>query len=69
MNPIAWVLLAVVLGDADWFEVLGLGSVGDVGCERGEVVTIISIVIFVGSVSSPYLKDTPRVVIVVDLLP
>jgi hypothetical protein len=61
-------LLAVVLGDTDWFEVLGVGPVGDVGGERGEEVTIIGILIFVGSVPSPCLNDASRVVTVVDLL-
>jgi hypothetical protein len=62
-------LLAVVLGDADWFEILRVGPVGDVEGERGEVVTIISVMISVGSVPSPCLNDAPRVAIVVDLLP
>jgi hypothetical protein len=68
-NPLARVLLVVVLGDADWFEVLGVRPVGDVGGECGEAVTIISIAISVGSVPSPCLNDMPRVETVVDLLP
>jgi hypothetical protein len=69
MNPLAWVLLAIVLGDADWFEVLGIGPVSDVGRERGEAVTIVSIMISVGSVPSPNLNDAPRIATVIDLLP
>jgi hypothetical protein len=56
-NPVGWVLLVVVLGDAGWFEVLGVGLVGDVRGERGEVVTINGVVIFVRSVPSPCLND------------
>jgi hypothetical protein len=44
-NPLARVLLAVVLGDTDWFKILGVGPVGDAGGERREEVTIIGIVI------------------------
>jgi hypothetical protein len=60
MNPLARVLLAVVLGDADWFEVHGVGPIGDVGGECGKAVTIIGIVISVGSIPSPCLNDAPR---------
>jgi hypothetical protein len=68
MNPLARVFLAIVLGDAYWFEILGVGPVGDVGGEHGEAVTIISVMISVGSVPSPCLNDSLRVVTVVDLL-
>jgi hypothetical protein len=69
MNPLARVLLAVVLEDADWFEVLRVGLAGDVGGEYGEAVTIIGIVISVRPIPSPCLNDVPRVATIVDLLP
>jgi hypothetical protein len=47
VNPLVWVLLTVVLGDAGWFEVLRVGMIGDVGGECREAVTIISIVVSV----------------------
>jgi hypothetical protein len=68
-NPLAWVLLAVVLGDANWFEVLVVGPVSDVEGECGEAVTIVGIKISIWSVLSPCLNDAARVATVVDLLP
>jgi hypothetical protein len=68
-NPLAWVLLTVVLGDADWFEVLGVGTINDIGGDHGEAVTIISIVVYVRSVSSPCLNDALRIATIIDLLP
>jgi hypothetical protein len=68
-NPLVRVSLAVVLGDTDWFEILGVGPVGDVGGERWEAATIIGIMISIGSVPSPCLNDAPWVAIVVELLP
>jgi hypothetical protein len=68
-NPLVWVLLAFILGDADWFEILGVGLVGDAGGERREAVSIIGVVISVGSVPSPCLNDASRVATVIDLLP
>jgi hypothetical protein len=62
-------LLAVVLGDSDWFEVLGVRFLGDVGGERGEAVTIISVGILVRLVPSPCLYEAPHISAVVDLLP
>jgi hypothetical protein len=62
-------LLAVVLGDSNWFELLGIGFVGDVGGEGGEAVVVIVIMVLVGMVPSPCLDNTPRVVAVIDLLP
>jgi hypothetical protein len=62
-------LLIVVLGDANWFEVLGVGAIGDVGGERGEAATIVSVVVRVRSVPSPCLNDTPHIMTVIDLLP
>jgi hypothetical protein len=55
--------------DADWFEVLGVGTIGDVGGERGEAVTIISVVVSIRSVPFPCLNDAPRVATIIDLLP
>jgi hypothetical protein len=69
MNSLARVLLAVVLGDADWFEILRVRPIGNVGGEHGEAVTIVGVVIPVGSVPSPCLNDAPRITTVLDLLP
>jgi hypothetical protein len=68
-NPLARVLLAVILGNANRFEILRVRSFSDVGGERGEAVIIIGILISVGLVSSPCLNDAPRIATVVDLLP
>jgi hypothetical protein len=62
-------LLTVVLGDADWFEVLGIGTIGDVGGERGEAVTIVNVMVSVKSVPSSCLNDAPCDATVIDLLP
>jgi hypothetical protein len=62
-------LLAIVLGDAYWFKILGVGFLGDVGGESGKAVTIVGILISIGSVSSPYLDNAPRVMTVIYLLP
>jgi hypothetical protein len=62
-------LLAIVLGDTDWFKILAVGFLSDVGGESGEAVTIVGILICVGSVPSPCLDNAPHVTTVVDLLP
>jgi hypothetical protein len=62
-------LLAIILGDDDWFIILGVGFLDDVGGESGEAVTIVGILIFVGSVPSPCLDSVLRIMIVVELLP
>jgi hypothetical protein len=66
---LAQVLLAIILGDPDRFKILGVGFLGDVGGESGEVVTIIIVVVFVGPAPSPCLNDVPRIMAIVDLLP
>jgi hypothetical protein len=63
------VLLIVVLGDSDWFEVLWIGLVSDAGGEGGEVVTVVVVVAPAGPVPSPCLNNTPRVTAFIDLLP
>jgi hypothetical protein len=68
-NPLARVLLTVVLGDSDWFEVLWVGLVGDAGGEGGEVVAVVVIVVPVGAVPSPCFNNTPCVAAFIDLLP
>jgi hypothetical protein len=68
-NQLARVLLAIVLGDAEWFVILGVGPVDDVGGEHRKAVTIIGVMIYVGSVPSPCLNDAPRVTTVVDFRP
>jgi hypothetical protein len=68
-DPLAWVLLAIVLGDSNWFELLGIGFVSDVGGEGGEAVVIIVIVVLVDTVPSPCFDNTLRIVAIIDLLP
>jgi hypothetical protein len=48
---------------------LGVGMIGDVGGERGEAVTIVSVVVSVRLVPSPCLNDAPHITTVIDLLP
>jgi hypothetical protein len=52
---LARVLLAITLGDPDWFKILGVGFLSDVGGEGREAVIIIIIVVPVEMVPSPYL--------------
>jgi hypothetical protein len=36
VDSLAWVLLAIVLGDAEWFKILGVGFLRDVRDEGGK---------------------------------
>jgi hypothetical protein len=65
----ARVLLTIILGDSDWFEVLEVGFVGDAGGEGKETGAIIIVVVPAGEVPSPHFNDKPRIVAFVDLLP
>jgi hypothetical protein len=62
-------LLAIVLRDSDWFEVLWVGLVGDAGGDGGEAVAVVVVMAPAGTVPSPWLDNTPRVAAFVDLLP
>jgi hypothetical protein len=62
-------LLAIILGDANWFEILGVGFLGDVGGEGGEAVIIVVVVVSVGMVPSPCLDDVSCTTTFIDLLP
>jgi hypothetical protein len=62
-------LIAIILGDPNWFKILRVGFLGDVGGEGGEAVVIVIIVVLVGTVSSPCLDDASRVAAIIDLLP
>jgi hypothetical protein len=68
-NPLARIFLTIVLGDVDWFKILRLGFLGDVGGEGGEVVIIIVIMVSLRTVPSPCLDDAPRIAAIIDLLP
>jgi hypothetical protein len=63
------VSLAIVLGDANWFKILRVLFLGDVGGESREAVIIIIMVVSVRSVPSPCLDDAPRIAAIIDLLP
>jgi hypothetical protein len=63
------VLLTVILGDSDWFEILWIRLVGDAGGEGGEAVAVIVVVVPAGTVPSPRFNDKPRVVVFIDFLP
>jgi hypothetical protein len=63
------VLLAIVLGDFDWFEFLRIGFLGDVGGEGGEAVVVVVIVVPIGTIPSPCFDNTTCVTAVIDLLP
>jgi hypothetical protein len=62
-------LLAVILGNPDWFKILGLRFLSDVGGEGGEVVVIVVVVVPIGTVPSPCLDDALRVTAIIDFLP
>jgi hypothetical protein len=66
---LAWVLLTIVLGDPDWFELLGIGFVGDVGGEGREAVAVVITVVRAGMGPSPCFDNTPHVAAFIDLLP
>jgi hypothetical protein len=66
MKPLARVLLTVILGDSDWFEVLRVGLVGDACGEGEETVAVIVVVVTVGTVPSPRFNNKPRVAALID---
>jgi hypothetical protein len=68
-NPLAQVLLTIVLRNFDWFELLGIGFVGDVGGEGRKVIAVVIIMVLAGTVPSPCFDNTPCIVAVIDLLP
>jgi hypothetical protein len=47
------VLLTIIVWDFDWFEVLWVGLVGDVGGEGREAVAVVIVVAPTGAVPSP----------------
>jgi hypothetical protein len=51
---LARVLLAVIYGDPDWFKILKVGFLGDVGGEGREEVTIVVVVVPIGTVLSVF---------------
>jgi hypothetical protein len=62
-------VLAVILGDSDWFKILGIGFFSDVGGEGGEAVILVVIMVPVGMVPSSFLNDALRVAAIIDFLP
>jgi hypothetical protein len=68
-NPLARVLLTIVLGDSDWFELLRIGFVDDVGGEGREAVPVVIVMAPAGTVPSPCFNNRPRVAAFIDLLP
>jgi hypothetical protein len=66
---LARVLLTVVLGDSDWFEVLWVGLVGDAGGECGEAVAVVIVMTPAGAVPSPCFNNKPCIAFFIDLLP
>jgi hypothetical protein len=69
MNPLAWVLLTVILEDSGWFEVLWVGLVGDAGGEGEEVIAVVVVMVPTGTVPPPRFNNKPRVAAFVDFLP
>jgi hypothetical protein len=62
-------LLAIILGDPDWFKILGVGFLSDFGGEGGEAVVIIVVVVPVEMVPSPCPDDASCIAAIIDLLP
>jgi hypothetical protein len=62
-------LLAVILRDPDWFKILGVGFLSDVGGEGEEEIVIVIVVIPIGTFPSSCLNDAPCVLAIIDLLP
>jgi hypothetical protein len=69
LNRLAWVLLTVILGDSDWFEVLWIGLVGDAGDEGREAVVVVVVVAPACTVHSPRFNNKPCITAFNDLLP
>jgi hypothetical protein len=67
-NPLARVLLTIVLQDSDWFEVLWIGLIGDAVGEGREAVAVV-VMARAGTIPSPRFNNTPRVAAFIDLLP
>jgi hypothetical protein len=57
------------LGNPDWFKILGVGFLNDVGGEGGEAVVIVVIMVPIQTVPSPCLDDALHVVAIIGLLP
>jgi hypothetical protein len=68
-NPLVRNLLAIILGDPDWFKILGVGFLSDFGGEGGEAVVIIVVVVPVEMVPSPCPDDASCIAAIIDLLP
>jgi hypothetical protein len=66
MKPLARVLLTVILGDSDWFEVLGVGLVSDACGEGRETVVVFIVVVPTGTVPSPCFNNKPHVAALID---
>jgi hypothetical protein len=49
-------------------QLLGIGFVGDVGGEGGETVVVVVIVVPIDTVPFPCFDNTPRIMVVIDLL-
>jgi hypothetical protein len=62
------VLLTIILGDSDWFEVLRVGLVGDAGSEGREAIAVV-VMVPVKMVPSPCFNNKPCVEGLVDFLP
>jgi hypothetical protein len=68
-NPLTPVLLAIILGDPDWFKILRVGFFCAVRGEGRKVVVVVIIVVPAGTVPSPCLNDAPRIMAIIDLMP
>jgi hypothetical protein len=62
-------LLTIVLVDSNWFELLGIGFVNDIGSEGSEAVAVVIVVVLAGTGPSCCFNNTPHIAAVIDLLP
>jgi hypothetical protein len=52
-------VLTIVLGDSDWFELLGIGFFGDVGGDGREAIGVVVVVVHAGTGPSSCFDNTP----------
>jgi hypothetical protein len=69
VNPLPWVLFAIVRGDADWLEPPCAITGGDVTSESWKAITVVDVAWITATLAVPRVDDVSSVTAFVDLLP